>query len=77
VSSPRDDLVRALGPETTALIEQLIEERVDRHRNERALLTVAEYASRTGLTERAVRARTERGQLPTVKLGRSVFIKVE
>jgi hypothetical protein len=53
-----------------------IDTRVQAALTERTLLTVAEYAARSGLTQKAVRHRLERGQLQHVRHGERLLIPV-
>ena len=79
--SPRQRLQLSLSRGTVAAIEQLIDERVrdldeERRRIEqRPLLTVAEFARRSGRSEKAVRRLVEKGQLTPVREDGRVLLR--
>ena len=72
----------ALGPELIALIRAEaaqaaraeVAAEVERILNTRALLTVAEFATRSGLSQHAVRHRIDRGQLQHVRNGGRILV---
>lgn len=68
-----------LGPTLADAIEALVAERVEAalaelRDGERRLLPVAEAAVELGMTASALRKATARGHVPTVRIGRRVFV---
>ena len=68
--TPRERLLASLAPELVVAIEALIDERVRKlqlEQQQRPLLTVAEFAARSGRSEKGIRRAIERGQLEPVR----------
>ena len=74
-------MIGSLTPEALDELRRFVRAEIEAalrvHRDERRWLTVREAASYLGVSERAVRARIERGRIPTRRQGRSVLIDRE
>ena len=74
-------MIGSLTPEAREELRRFVRAEIEAalrvRRDERRWLTVREAASYLGVSERAVRARIERGRIPTRRQGRSVLIDRE
>jgi excisionase family DNA binding protein len=76
------NLAAVFSREVAQIIERVIDAKIataltEREREQRAgdLLTVAEVAEALSISETAARSRIDRGRIPVVRQGRSVYVR--
>ena len=78
MSGAANKLSRILGPDMLELLEAFVQERVEaalkKREAERRWLTVHEAADYLGVTDKAIRARMDRGSIAYTRQGRRIFI---
>lgn len=74
----RDRLGRVFGPDTLELLDQYLEERVQRAAEDVAngprWLTIRQASERYGLTEPALRSQVHRGRVPYSRQGSRILV---
>jgi len=67
-------VISALSDDARAELESFIRDEVERLFGDRVLLSVDEFAAKSGLTPKAIYHRVERKQLQTVRQGGRILI---